>query len=149
MASESLAYSNGGLALRASFVVPSWINFPSISLNRDRNSDVVLGKSDEPTRIDYGVRDRPVAGNNQVVDKTDPLVLAIENRLADDLTLGAPTKRNVTQFIIPHAQECGSGHLRVRHGRSREDDAAKHQVSTKPHESIPLDVASPLRDVTG
>jgi hypothetical protein len=32
--------------------------------------------------------------------------------------------------------------LRVRHGRSREDDAGKHQVSTKPHESIPLDVAS-------
>ena len=72
MASESLAYSNGGLALRASFVVPSWINFPSISLNRDRNSDVVLGKSDEPTCIDDGIRDRRVAANNQVIDKTDP-----------------------------------------------------------------------------
>ena len=73
----------------------------------------MLGKSDEPTCIDDGVRDRPVAANNQVVDKTDPLVLVIENRLADDLTLGAPTKRNVTQFTIAHVQECGSGHLRV------------------------------------
>jgi hypothetical protein len=93
-----LAYSNFGIAFRASFVAPARTDLAFVLLelgNWDRH--VVLAHSEESTRTDDRVGERLVGRNDQVVDHADLLILVVVDWLAEDLFLGAPP--TATAFI--------------------------------------------------
>jgi hypothetical protein len=77
----------------------------------------VLRHSEKASCIDDGVGDRLVARNDDVVDRSDPFVAVIVDRMPEDLAFGAPAQGNVAQFRDTDAENSLSSHLRIRDGR--------------------------------
>src|SRR4029077_8774514 len=80
----------------------------------NRHCDVVFGQSGKTAGIDDGVCNGLVSANDDVLDRSNPLLVVVEHRLAQDLPLGTPAEGDVTQFAVADAKECRSGYLRMR-----------------------------------
>src|ERR1700676_3448378 len=78
---------------------------------RNRNGDVVLRDREEAAGIDDGVGNRLVGRDNNVLDRTNALIHVVVDRMSQNLPLGAPAKRHITQLAVTDAEESGSGDL--------------------------------------
>src|SRR5215510_9844152 len=80
---------------------------------RHRHGDVVFSHSEKAAGIDDRVRNRLVEGDNNVIDRSDPLTQVVVDRRPEDLPLRAPTQSNIAHFRVTAAEERRSGDLRM------------------------------------
>jgi hypothetical protein len=107
-----LAYSNAGGCLQSVLGRAGQNQLFTVQLKLgNRNSDVVLRDRKETAGIDDGVGDRLVGRDNDVLDRANAFIRVVVDRMSQDLPLGAPAKRHITQLGVAGAKQGRPGDL--------------------------------------
>src|SRR5260221_2226655 len=99
--------------------------------------NIVLADAQEAADPDDGVGDCFVGGDDEIVDRSDPLALVVVDRLPEHLTLCTPAQSDVTQLCHTDTEGSGARDLRLRDGRRYQCDACEHQDGCMFHGVLP------------